>query len=160
MSSGHTRPASRRQAELDDWLNRAAVEGVTDLASLRGTMRAPTNLLQQLAEAVLDSSVSILPDGGLPHLRQAWSEFEAQQGRSQPDPEQGMSIVADPLAACVAVILGGAMCLIGFPAQLPATGALLFYSLGCLSPLSSAQTDGWRSRNGMGMWRSAMATRG
>ncbi len=38
------------------------------MASLRGTMRAPTNLLQQLAEAVLDNSVSVLPAGGLPAL--------------------------------------------------------------------------------------------
>ncbi|MBO6782857.1 MAG: hypothetical protein JJ899_06240 [Alphaproteobacteria bacterium] len=106
MSSGHTRQASRRQAELDDWLSRAAAEEVVDLASLRGTMRAPTNLLQQLAEAVLDSSVSILPDGGLPELRRAWTDFEAEQGRRQRDAEHGITIVADPLAASVAAVLG------------------------------------------------------
>ena len=55
MSLGHTRPASRRQAELDEWLRMATGDGVVDLATLRGTMRAPTNLLQHLAEAVLDS---------------------------------------------------------------------------------------------------------
>lgn len=35
------------------------------------------------------------------------------------------------------VLIGGGLCLIGFPAQLPATGALLAYCLGCCAPLSS-----------------------
>ena len=106
MALGQTRPASRRQAELDAWLSRAAAGDVVDLASLRGVMRAPTGLLQQLAEAVLDNSVSIVPEGGLPVLRAAWARFEAQRGGVAIDPEQGMAVVADPLAAFASVILG------------------------------------------------------
>jgi len=44
-------------------------DNVIDLASMRGSMRAPTNLLQHLAEAVLDSNISVMPEGGLPDLR-------------------------------------------------------------------------------------------
>lgn len=102
----HTRPSSRRQAELDAWLLRAAGEGVVDLASMRGTMRAPTNLLQQLAEAVLDSSVSILPEGGLSALRASWASYETQSRGRNIDHDGGMTVVADPLAACAAVVLG------------------------------------------------------
>jgi len=106
MSAADIRGASPRQAELNEWLVRATGEGVIDLASLRGSMRAPTNLLQQLAEAVLDSSVSVLPDGGLPVLRQSWARFEAETRGTRIDPDAGMTIVADPLAACAAAVLG------------------------------------------------------
>lgn len=100
------RPTSRRQAELDAWLSRATDEGVVDLASLRGTMRAPTNLLQQLAEAVLDSNVSVMPEGGLPALRQSWAAFEAQSRNRQIDDISGMVVVNEPLAAYAAAVLG------------------------------------------------------
>lgn len=106
MSVGRTRPASRRQAELDEWLRKATGEGVIDLASLRGSMRAPTNLLQQLAESVLDSSVSILPEGGLTALRRSWAAFDAETRGYQVDHDAGMAVVADPLAACAAAVLG------------------------------------------------------
>lgn len=106
MSVGRTRPASHRQAELDEWLRKATGESVIDLASLRGNMRAPTNLLQQLAETVLDSAVSIMPDGGLAALRSSWAAFDAEARGTRADPEAGMAVVADPLAACAAAILG------------------------------------------------------
>lgn len=100
------RPTSRRQATLDAWLLRAADEGVIDLASLRGAMRAPTNLLQQLAEAVLDSDIAVMPEGGLPELRRNWAAFEAQSRNRKIDDTSGMVVVNDPLAACAAVVLG------------------------------------------------------
>ena len=106
MSLGHMRPASQRQAELDEWLRKATGQGVVDLATLRGTMRAPTNLLQQLAETVLDSSVSLVPDGGLVALRRSWAAFDFDTRGYRPDHEAGMAVVADPLAAWAAAILG------------------------------------------------------
>ncbi len=106
MAVGRTRPASHRQAELDAWLGRAAGGDVVDLASLRGTLRAPTGLLQQLAEAVLDNSLSFAPEGGLLSLREAWVRFDAQRGAPATDAVRGISIVADPLAACACAILG------------------------------------------------------
>ena len=106
ISLGHTRPASRRQAELDEWLRKATGDGVVDLATLRGTMRAPTNLLQQLAEAVLDSSVSVAPEGGLAALRRNWAAYDAETRGLRADHADGMAVVADPLAACAAVVLG------------------------------------------------------
>lgn len=106
MSLGHTRPASRRQAELDEWLRKATGDGIVDLATLRGTMRAPTNLLQQLAEAVLDSTVSVVPDGGLEALRRNWAAYDSETRGYRPDPAEGMAVVADPLAACAATVLG------------------------------------------------------
>lgn len=100
------RPTSRRQAELDAWLHRAMDDNVIDLASMRGSMRAPTNLLQHLAEAVLDSNISVMPEGGLPDLRQNWADFEAQSRNRTIDHRAGMVVVKDPLAACAAAILG------------------------------------------------------
>jgi N-succinyldiaminopimelate aminotransferase len=106
MSLGHTRPASRRQAELDEWLRMATGDGVVDLATLRGTMRAPTNLLQHLAEAVLDSSVSVVPEGGLAALRANWATYDTETRGLRSDHANGMAVVADPLAACAAAVLG------------------------------------------------------
>ena len=106
MTVGRTRPASQRQAELDEWLRKASGEGIIDLASQRGSLRAPTNLLQQLAEAVLDSSVSILPAGGLTELRRSWAAFESETSGHHMDYNAGMAVVADPLVACTAAVLG------------------------------------------------------
>ena len=64
-------------------------------------MRAPTNLLQQLAEAVLDNSVSVLPA-----LRKHWAEYEVQRRGAQVDFEAGMTVVNSPLAAYAATVLG------------------------------------------------------
>lgn len=50
-------------------------------------------------------------------------------------------------ASLVLVGIAGVMCSIGFPAQMPVTGALLFYCLGCLSPLATSTSA---SRSGVG----------
>lgn len=47
---------------------------------------------------------------------------------------------AVPSRSFWAVVAGGSMCLIGFPSQMPVTGALLAYCLGSLAPLSSSPT--------------------
>lgn len=106
MSLGHTRPASHRQAELGEWLRKATAQGIVDLATLRGTLRALTNLLQQLAEAVLDSSVAMVPAGGLTALRRNWAAFDAETRGHRPDHDAGMGVVTDPLTACAAAVLG------------------------------------------------------
>jgi len=106
MSLGHTRPASHRQAELGEWLRKATAQGIVDLATLRGTLRAPTNLLQQLAEAVLDSSVAMVPAGGLTALRRNWAAFDAETRGHRPDHDAGMAVVTDPMTACAAAVLG------------------------------------------------------
>ncbi len=69
-------------------------------------MRAPTNLLQHLAEAVLESNITVMPEGGLPALRQNWADFEAQSRNRTIDHRAGMVVVKDPLAAYVAAVLG------------------------------------------------------
>lgn len=48
-------------------------------------------------------------------------------------------------ASLVLVGIAGVMCLIGFPAQMPVTGALLFYCLGCVS---RSETCGLQARSG------------
>lgn len=106
MSLGHMRPASRRQAELDEWLRKATGDGIFDLATLRGSTRVPTNLPQQLAEAVLDSSVLEVPDGRLEALRLKWAAYDSETRGYRPDSSEGMAVVADSLAACAATVLG------------------------------------------------------
>jgi O-antigen ligase len=58
----------------------------------------------------------------------------------------------------VILILGAVMCAIGFPAQMPVTGALLAYALGSCCPLSFWRTAGWDLKNGGGMSRSEAPT--
>lgn len=54
-------------------------------------------------------------------------------------------------ASLVLVGIGGVMCLIGFPAQMPLTGGLLFYCLGCLSPLATSGMPEKSGRQGFFM---------
>lgn len=58
----------------------------------------------------------------------------------------------------VILVLGLTMGLVGFPWQMPVTGALLAYALGCSCPLSLWQTDGWAFKNGAGMFPSGKPT--
>jgi len=46
-------------------------------------------------------------------------------------------------ATLVTVLIGGGLCLIGFPAQMPVTGALLFYCLGCLCQREMSLSASW-----------------
>ncbi len=70
-------------------------------------MRAPTNLLQHLAEAVLDSNITVMPEGGLPALRQNWADFEAQSRNRTIDHRAGMVVVKDTLAAVLGLVSPG-----------------------------------------------------
>jgi len=58
----------------------------------------------------------------------------------------------------VILVLGLTMGLVGFPWQMPVTGALLAYALGCSCPLSLWQADGWAFKNGAGMFPSGKPT--